>query len=249
MTPQEPGRERLALVKAAIPLEALHADNLAGSQLIAPSLREHITEAVMAIRAALAVPAAPESYRAAMSAMQDDMQELLGALGLPQCARDASPHEVMVNEIIPAVRALRGAASVPREPSEAAIQAARDCLVTFHFDGPPSEVARAWRGHPELGELRDALRAAYVVDHVAAPSCPHVRTSPGGTSYCTLAEQGAPPSGPWHVLAAAASDLVDEWNASEGELAVSTVARLSRALNRLAASPSRPTETQEENYT
>lgn len=44
----DPYRE--ALLKCVVPLEALHADNLAGSQLIAPSLRERIADAVWAMR-------------------------------------------------------------------------------------------------------------------------------------------------------------------------------------------------------
>lgn len=39
--------------------------------------------------------------------MQDDIAELLRALGLSDHARDASPHEVMTNEIIPAVKRAR----------------------------------------------------------------------------------------------------------------------------------------------
>mgnify|MGYP001411079934 FL=1 len=38
--------------------------------------------------------------------MQDDIVGLLKILGLVDCARDISPHEVMVNEIIPAVKDL-----------------------------------------------------------------------------------------------------------------------------------------------
>lgn len=42
-----------------------------------------------------------------MSVMQDDMTDLMTALGISTNARPVSPHEVMQNEIIPAVRALR----------------------------------------------------------------------------------------------------------------------------------------------
>jgi hypothetical protein len=45
-----------------------------------------------------------------MAVMQDDMAELLRALGLGDHARPASPHEVMVNEIIPAAWNLRARA-------------------------------------------------------------------------------------------------------------------------------------------
>jgi predicted regulator of amino acid metabolism with ACT domain len=41
-----------------------------------------------------------------MQVMQDDMAVLLRALGLSDHARNASPHEVMINEVIPAVRTL-----------------------------------------------------------------------------------------------------------------------------------------------
>ena len=49
----EPSGVWEALKKCIVPLEALHADNLAGSQLIAPSLRLLIADAVEAIRAAV----------------------------------------------------------------------------------------------------------------------------------------------------------------------------------------------------
>ena len=39
--------------------------------------------------------------------MHDDMTTLMNALGIPTHARDASPHEVMVSEIIPAVAEMR----------------------------------------------------------------------------------------------------------------------------------------------
>lgn len=39
--------------------------------------------------------------------MQDDVRALMEALGIPTHARDASPHEVIRNEVLPAVRALR----------------------------------------------------------------------------------------------------------------------------------------------
>lgn len=53
----------------------------------------------------------------ASEVMQDDMRELMDALGIAAHARGASPHEVMQQEIIPAVRALRSApTSVAGEP-------------------------------------------------------------------------------------------------------------------------------------
>lgn len=42
-----------ALVLAAIPLEALNMDNNNGAKWMAPSVRQHVAEAVVAIRAAL----------------------------------------------------------------------------------------------------------------------------------------------------------------------------------------------------
>jgi hypothetical protein len=48
----------------------------------------------------------PDTGRA-WSLMQDDMAELLRTLGLGDYARPISPHEVMVREIIPEVRALK----------------------------------------------------------------------------------------------------------------------------------------------
>jgi hypothetical protein len=42
----------------------------------------------------------------AINMMQDDILVLLRVLGLKDCARDISPHEVMVNEIIPTIQTL-----------------------------------------------------------------------------------------------------------------------------------------------
>lgn len=53
--------------------------------------------------------------------MQDDMTALMLVLGIPTCARDASPHEVMVNEIIPKAKACRdlyAASATAREQIE-----------------------------------------------------------------------------------------------------------------------------------
>jgi len=44
----------------------------------------------------------------AINMMQDDIVVLLRLLGLRDCARDISPHEVMVNEIFPAIIQLIG---------------------------------------------------------------------------------------------------------------------------------------------
>lgn len=41
-----------------------------------------------------------------MCVMQDDLSALLRALGIPDCARPASPHRVMEDEALPAVRLL-----------------------------------------------------------------------------------------------------------------------------------------------
>lgn len=45
--------------------------------------------------------------RAVSGVMQDDMAELMEALGISAHARDASPHEVMVDEVVPEARRLR----------------------------------------------------------------------------------------------------------------------------------------------
>jgi len=45
----------------------------------------------------------------AVNSMQDDIVCLLKVLGLKDCARDISPHKVMINEIIPAVEKLKKA--------------------------------------------------------------------------------------------------------------------------------------------
>ena len=39
-------------------------------------------------------------------AMQDDIAEMLRALGLSDRARDASPHEVVIDEVLPAIKRL-----------------------------------------------------------------------------------------------------------------------------------------------
>lgn len=63
----------------------------------------------------------PTCFSTAGDVMQDDMTQLMLALGIGVHARPCSPHAVMVNEIIPAVRRLAGtigAQSNP-EPSDA----------------------------------------------------------------------------------------------------------------------------------
>jgi Zn finger protein HypA/HybF involved in hydrogenase expression len=48
----------------------------------------------------------PTCFSPSDGVMQDDMTELMRVLGISVHARPCSPHEVMVNEIIPAVRRL-----------------------------------------------------------------------------------------------------------------------------------------------
>jgi len=45
----------------------------------------------------------------AINSMQDDIVVLLRLLGLKDCARDISPHKVMIGEVIPAVEKLKKA--------------------------------------------------------------------------------------------------------------------------------------------
>lgn len=70
-----------------------------------PSVREWWSREVLADLAELS------RLRLASSAMHDDITALLRALDLGVHARDKSPHEVMVEEIIPAVSRLRSLAS------------------------------------------------------------------------------------------------------------------------------------------
>ena len=54
----------------------------------------------------------------AINHMQDDIVDLLKILGLEDCARDISPHEVMVNEIIPAVKDLSRRSKMKKKTPE-----------------------------------------------------------------------------------------------------------------------------------
>lgn len=93
----------------------------------------------------------------AMHAMQDDVAVLLRLLGLGYHARNASPHRVMVDEIIPAVAALRATGERPDDAERAALR---------HQFGPScAEVIAGER--PEDGFLVsfvEAMKEGQVID-------------------------------------------------------------------------------------
>lgn len=64
-------------------------------------------------------------------AFQEDVRDVLEALGLGTHARPMSPHQVMMREVIPAVENLRGQLA-------ALEQALRDHGVVFNTDWPPA---------------------------------------------------------------------------------------------------------------
>jgi len=98
--------------------------------------------------------------------IQDDIALLLRELGLGDHARPVSPHAVMVDEIAPAIRALRALAG-GQEPPEAAIREAvhRTALAAARIT--PRHLTRCYLTQAEKDAITGSVLKDFGVDGVS----------------------------------------------------------------------------------
>lgn len=138
----------------------------------------------------------PDAERERDSVMQDDIAELLRILGLGDHARPCSPHEIVQQEVIPAVRAL--AAPARREPKKLAVALCTDELVEVAakcaYEQGSDKEAHHWEDSDYQEAWMDDMRPIVwdVCRHIAARlRCPtglHITSH--GVRRC-IAEQAA----------------------------------------------------------